>query len=90
MYDKTTEISNVSDCRRILFMKKSKTVENILPTRNALIEHIKRAVYQAGWDSYKYALIHFVLYDKFDSLSSKLKVNHWIHIACIYTLMCKC
>ena len=48
MYDKTTEISNISDCRRILFMKKSKTVENILPTRNALIEHIKRAVYQAG------------------------------------------
>ena len=48
MYNKTTEISNVNDCRRILFMKKSKTVENILPTRNALIEHIKRAVYQAG------------------------------------------
>ena len=48
MYDKTTEILNLNDCRQIIFMKKSKTVENILPTRNALIQHIKRAVYQAG------------------------------------------
>ena len=28
--------------------KKSKTVDNILPTRNALIQNVKRAVYQAG------------------------------------------
>ena len=48
MYDKTTYISNVNDCRRMLFTKKSRTVDNIPPTRNALILHIKRAVYQSG------------------------------------------
>ena len=48
MYDKTTYISNVNDCRRMLFTKKSKTVDNIPPSRNALIQHVKRTVYQAG------------------------------------------
>ena len=47
MYDKTTYISNVNDCRRMLFTKKSKTVDNIPPNRNTLIRHVKRAVYQA-------------------------------------------
>ena len=37
MHDKTTSISNVSNCRRMLFTKKSKTIDNIPPTRNALI-----------------------------------------------------
>ena len=37
MHDKTTYISNVNDCRRMLFTKKSKTVDNIPPTTNALI-----------------------------------------------------
>ena len=48
MYDQTTYISNVNDCRRMLFTKKSRTADNIPPTRNALILHIKRAVYQSG------------------------------------------
>ena len=48
MYDKTTFISNVNDCQQMLFTKKSKTVKNIPPTRNALIQHVKKAVYQAG------------------------------------------
>ena len=48
MYGKTTYISNVNNCWRMLFMKKSKTVSKIPPTRNALIQHVKRAEYQAG------------------------------------------
>ena len=40
MYDKTTYISNVNDCQRMLLTKKSKTVDNIPPTRNALIQHV--------------------------------------------------
>ena len=47
MYDKTTFVSNVSNCQRTLFMKKSKTVDNMPVTRNALIQHVKRVVYQA-------------------------------------------
>ena len=44
MYEKTTSISNVNDCRRMLFTKKSKTVDNIPPTRNALIQYVKRTI----------------------------------------------
>ena len=45
MYEKTTSISNVNDCRRMLFTKKSKTVENIPSTRNALIQYVKRTIF---------------------------------------------
>ena len=45
MYEKTTSISNVNDCRRMLFTKKSKTVDNIPPTRNALIQYFKRTIF---------------------------------------------
>ena len=48
MYDKTTYISNVTNSRQMLFMKKSKTVDNIPPTKNALIQNVKWAVYHAG------------------------------------------
>ena len=48
MYDKTTSISNVNDCRRMLFTKKSKTVNSIPPTKNALIQHVQRSAHQAG------------------------------------------
>ena len=48
MYDKTTYISNVTDSRRMLFTKESKNVDNIPPTKNALIQHVKWAVYHAG------------------------------------------
>ena len=63
MYDKITYISNVNDCQRMLLTKESKTIDNIPPTRNALIQHVKSAVYQAWQDGYQYALIHCVLYD---------------------------
>ena len=33
-----------NDCRRMLFTKKNKTVDNIPPTRNELIQRAKRAV----------------------------------------------
>ena len=47
----------------LLLTKESKTIDNIPPTRNALIQHVKSAVYQAWQDGYQYALIHCVLYD---------------------------
>ena len=43
MYHKTTFISNVNDC----LSKKSKAVDN-MPSKNALIQHLKREVYQGG------------------------------------------
>lgn len=48
MYCRTTELSEVNKCRRWFFTTKSRSVENIPPSRDALMQHTKRAVYQAG------------------------------------------
>ena len=47
MYDLTSATNNISNCRRWLFTKKTKTVENIPPTRNTFIQNIRRACYRA-------------------------------------------
>ena len=41
MYDLTSSTSDINNCRRELFTKKAKTVEDIPPTRDALIQHIR-------------------------------------------------
>jgi len=52
MYDRTSERQGVDAARRYLFSKKSREIENIPPTAAALLEHTKRAAFQAGhiWD----------------------------------------
>jgi len=47
MYDRTCPASTVNECRRLLFTKKSRTIENIPPTADALMQHTKRAIFQA-------------------------------------------
>lgn len=49
LYDRTSNITSVNDARQELFSKKSRTLENIPPTRAALVNHIKRAVFQGGY-----------------------------------------
>ena len=46
LYDITSHINRVNDCRRVLF-KKNRSIENIPPTENALCQHVKRATLQA-------------------------------------------
>ena len=48
LYDRTSDIMSVNDSRKNLFTLKSRSIENILPTQEALRQHIKRAVYQAN------------------------------------------
>lgn len=48
LYDRTSGLSNVNEARKQLFTKKSRTLENIPPTKAALIQHTRRAAYQAG------------------------------------------
>ena len=48
MYDKTSNEESVNICRKDLFTRKSRQIENIPPTRNALLQHSKRAALQAG------------------------------------------
>lgn len=48
MYDRSSATASIDDARLDLFARKQKPYESIPPTRGALIEHTKRAVYQAG------------------------------------------
>ena len=49
MYSKTCSLTRVNEARRELFTQSSRTIENIPPTLNALIQHLRRAVYQAAY-----------------------------------------
>ena len=49
MYSKTCSLTSVNEARRELFTQCSRTIDNIPPTKNALIQHLRRAVYQAGY-----------------------------------------
>ena len=48
VYSKTCTLSRVNEARRELFTQGFRTIENIPPTQAALLEHLKRAVYQAA------------------------------------------
>ncbi len=47
LYDRASPCTTVNECRRWLYTKKSRAIENIPPTAAALIEHCKRAVHQS-------------------------------------------
>ncbi|KAG1695759.1 Integrin alpha-PS2 [Nymphon striatum] len=59
LYDKTSSLTSVNDTRKELFCKRNKTMENLPPTQDALINHTKRALYQAGiWTSSQKPMQH--------------------------------
>ena len=47
MYNQTSPTVCVNQFRREMFTKKGKAVENIPPTKDALVQHIKRAMLQS-------------------------------------------
>ena len=49
LYDRTSNLTKVNEARQELFAKKSRTLENIPPTQEALLQHTKRAVLQGGF-----------------------------------------
>ena len=52
MYDRGTKYSNVNECRKYLFTKMSRSIENCPPTSNVLEQHIKRVQLQSSiWSS---------------------------------------
>lgn len=58
MYDRSSACTDVNECRRVLYTKKNRAIENIPPTCNALIQHLKRASLQAQiWTACFYANI---------------------------------
>ena len=48
MYIKSSSLKKVNDARREIFCQKKQNMESLPPTKNALIQHIKRSVYQTG------------------------------------------
>ncbi len=49
LYDCTSSLEHVNDSRKELFTKKGRAIDRLPPTQAALIQHIKRAAYQAGY-----------------------------------------
>lgn len=49
MYDKSSSLLSVDKTRLDIFARKQRSYDNIPPTKAALIEHVKRAAYQAGF-----------------------------------------
>ena len=48
LYDRTSPLSLVNDEREELFCKRSRSVERLPPTKDALLQHTRRSVCQAG------------------------------------------
>ena len=48
-HSRSCNLVNVNDARRELFTQGSRPIEKIPPTKGALLQHTKRAVYQAGY-----------------------------------------
>ena len=49
MYDRTSNQQSVKKARKELFTQKGRSIDALSPTQAALVQHIKRAVYQAGY-----------------------------------------
>ena len=60
LYRRTTTFESANECRRRLFSKQGRQVDTIPPTKDALLQHIKRAVYQARLAQSFMSLIKFI------------------------------
>ena len=48
LYDRTSPLSLVNDAREELFCKRNRSVDRLPPTQDALLQHTRRSLYQAG------------------------------------------
>lgn len=48
LYDRSSSEMSVNKARKIMFAEKNRSYDAIPPTREALIQHVRRATYQAG------------------------------------------
>ena len=52
MYDKTSTRVSVNEARRDIFAKKGRSLENMPQSQDALLQHIKRSIYQCSlWET---------------------------------------
>jgi len=96
LYDHTSDITSVNDSRKYFFMFKSRSLENLLPTQEALRQHVKCATYQtACWK--KAPILVQDLPDPANCweplwTTSPKACHELIHCGCKkgYTRQCKC
>jgi hypothetical protein len=48
LYDKASDLEHVDEARKELYCQKERTMDTIPPTQDALLQHSKRSIYQAG------------------------------------------
>ena len=48
MYSRTSAINDVNEARIDLYFSQTQNIETIPPTKNALLMHTKRALFQSG------------------------------------------
>ena len=48
LYSRTSQFITVNDARKVLFSHGNRGLQNIPPSKAALLQHVKRAAYQAG------------------------------------------
>jgi len=48
LYDRTSDMDNIDEVRQHLFTERGLSMESLPPTKAALVQHAKRAVYEAG------------------------------------------
>ena len=48
MYIKSSPLTKVNDTRMEIFCEKNQNMENLPPTEDALKQHVKRSIFQAG------------------------------------------
>ena len=98
LYDKTNDSGSVNKVRKYLFAQKSREIENIPPTADALEEHAKRAVYQAS-HVWRQSLVHQQELPSPAIFGWKRKGDSWIpnwmklpvvQTACTELISCHC
>ncbi|KAJ8353418.1 hypothetical protein SKAU_G00209850 [Synaphobranchus kaupii] len=48
LYDKSSPLNSINQKRKELFCQENRMMEKLPPTQDALLQHMKRAIYQAG------------------------------------------
>jgi hypothetical protein len=90
MHDRFSATDSIDVARLELFARKQRSYDSILPTQAALIQHIKRAAYQAGyiWGQATICQMETNSPADWGNLSCMTKLNgFWseiLHICCIY------
>ena len=53
LYDKSSPESSINQARKEIFCRANRQMEKLPPTQDALLQHIRRAVYQAGEEKFR-------------------------------------